>query len=212
MRTRVLVAAASSAIGIALFAAFLVFGDAVARARIRLVQATIDPVVDPQRSFGALLGGHPHLSPARWDTGWGGDEHLVSAIIDLPRLDALVAELAAPLRGQVARAPAWAGIAEDRPAALRIVFRVAPDSTVQPLTVVAEHAWVVYRPEQVAEFEKALAQADATSEQRAAASRHRLVHDGDRALFDAGLEGVALAAPGLDPTASAWLAALARWR
>ena len=205
-------AAAALAVGGAILAAtLLAFGGTAARARIHLVQGTIDPGVDAERSFGALLGGHPHLPPARWDTGWGGDEHLVSAVVELPRLDAFAVELAAPLRGRVAGVPAWLGIAEDRPATVRIVFRVA-DAEVQPVTVVAEHAWVVYRPEQVAAFEEALAGADATAEQRAAARRHRLVHDGDRALFDAGLEGVAIAAPGLDPTARAWLAALARWR
>lgn len=205
-------AAALSAIGVTIFAACLLFGGATVRARIQLVRSTIDPAIDPERSLGSLLGGHPHLPPALWDTGWGGDERLVSAVVELPRLDALATDLAAPLRGQVARTPAWSGLAEDRPVAVRIVFRVTPESEVQPVTVIAEHAWVVYRAEQVAAFEEALAQADANAEQRAAARRHRLVHDGDRALFDAGLEGLALAAPGLDPTARAWLATLARWR
>lgn len=212
MKRRLQAIAAVLLIGALACVAFLVCGDASARARIRLVRATVDPAIDPQRSFGELLDGHPHLPPARWEADWGGDERLVTAIVELPRLDALAAGLASALHGQVARTPAWLSLADDRPVALRIVFRIAPDGAVQPVTVITDHVWVVYRPEQVAAFEAALAQADATAEQRYAARRHRLVHDGDRALYDAGLEGVAVAAPGLDPTAGAWLAALARWR
>lgn len=212
MRRSLRIALASVLAGILLVAGYLLIAGAAARARIRLVQATIDPAIDPARTLGDLLGGHPRFPPASWDAGWGGDEQLVSAVIAIPRLDALAADLAAPLRGQAAQRPAWLGMAEDRPVALRIVFRIMPDSAVQPVAVLAEHAWVVYRPEQVAAFEEALAQADANAEQRAEARRHRLVHDGDRALFDAGLEGLPLAAVGSGPGPRDWLTTLARWR
>lgn len=212
MRRRFRLIAVLSATCAIIVAGVLILDGSAARARIPLVQAMVDRAIDAERTIGDLLGGHPRAPPARWDTGWGADEQLVSAVIALPRLDALPADLAAPLRGQVARTPAWLGIADDRPVALRIVFRVTPESEVEPVAVFAEHAWVVYRPERVAAFEEALAQADANAGQRAAARRHRLVHDDDRALFDAGLEGLALAAPGLDPTARIWLAVFARWR
>lgn len=203
----------AAVIGVLVAGIVVLTSDGAGRARIRLVQATTDPAIAADRTLGDLLGTHAHLPAARWEAGWGGDERLVSAVVALPRLDALDAGLLAPLRAAVARTPEWSGTADDRPAVLRIVFRVdqTAEQAVLPVKVVAEQAWVVYRPELTDAHDQALDAANATSEQRSAAQRYRLVHDGARALFDAGLHEPLLAGPGLAPTASQWLAQLARW-
>ncbi|MBA3686027.1 MAG: hypothetical protein H0W72_12430 [Planctomycetes bacterium] len=202
--------AAAAALAVVWFA----MPDFGARARIRRVQACIDERIDATRDLGTVLGQHPHLKHVRWAGNWAGDDRAVVAIVGVERLDKVPASLIAVFQSHVGRVVEWSGIAGDQPAAMTIVFRWDDTATppAQVVDVRMTEAWAIYRPELVAEQEKALDEAVAQVGNRSEASRYRLRHDGDRALFDAGIHAPILAGPGQSTTARDWLAALAAWR
>ena len=213
MRKSLLLAGAGLLV-IAVALAALLLRDGAAQARIRQVQAAVDPAIGDGLTMGELLGHHAHLANVRWAGSWNGDEQSVTALAELTDLDGADQRLTAPFRGQVARTPQWSGIAGDRPATVRVVFHLDPAATpaVRAQRVDLVQAWVVVRAEQVAAQEAAFARAAATSDDRSAAARFHLVRDGDRTLFDAGLHEPSLAATGQGLSAQAWLAVLAEWK
>lgn len=186
---------------------------------LRAVQACVDPAIDEARSFGELLVAHPHLANPVWTAGWSDDDHLVAAELRLDRFDDLRRDhglLVAPFLEQIARMPSWSGVAGDQPAVLEVVFRARPDPDGRLQVAIASlritEVWVVFRPEAVESFEKTIETAIDNADDRTRARRYRLRHDGDRALFNAGLDGPMLAGPGSAHEARGAFTALVRWR
>lgn len=189
------------------------------RANLKLVRAWSDPAIDAQRTMAAIFDEHPRLAGARWTPGWSEDDRMVAVAVTCPSFDDLrkaQPALAAPFIKLVALTPRWAGIAGDRPAEIEAVFRVSTGedgaTLVQAASVRLTRAWAVFKPDQVADYEKNLEASIAEAADPGLARRYRLEHDGDRALFDAGLEATTLAGPGMALSAQDAIKTIASWK
>lgn len=195
------------------------FSGGARQRTLRAVQACVDPLIDGSQSLGAVFNTHPHLADPRWTAGWSDDDRLVAVEAQVARFDDLrqgLPHLVAPFLVQIAAMPQWAGIAGDQPATVQVVFQASTGGdgalTVQVASVRLTEAWVVFQPAAVENYEKSIETAIANADDRRRARRYRLRHDGDRALFNVGLDGPMIAGAGLRLAAPAACAALAGWR
>lgn len=186
---------------------------------MRAVQAYSDPDATAGESLRDVLADHPRLLDPQWTAGWSDDDHLVSVEFRVPQFSDLLhgqPRLVAAFVHQVAQTQAWSGVAGDQPATVQVVFQASfgEDGSlrVQIASLRLTEAWAVYRPELVADYEKAIEAAIGSVDDRSRAKRYRLRHEGERALFDAGLDGPMLAGPGMAQDARVAFLALLQWR
>lgn len=196
--------------------AWQMFGGGDNRA-LNAVRAHIDPAIDAQRPLGEVFGSHPHLLRPEWIGAWGGNRTCAAVVLhaeSLADVEAACPGLLDPLRGLVARDPRWVGLAPDQPLAIQLVFQVegeGSEARISAFQVLATEAWVVYKPECVAAYEETLEGSIRSSDNASRARRYRLRHEGDRALFDVGLNSPLLAGAGLTPPLKA-VQRIVAWR
>lgn len=216
-RTRWLLTVLAVLLGIA--GAMWLFSGSERQRIMRAVQAYSDPDATAGQSLREVFANHPRLVEPRWTAGWSDDDHLVSVELRVPQFSELQRDqpgLVAPFLRQVAQTQAWSGVAGDQPAVVQVVFQATSDEDgtlqVQIASLRLTEAWAIYRPELVADYEKAIEAAIESVDDRSRASRYRLRHEGERALFDAGLDGPMLAGPGMAQDARAAFLVLLQWR
>jgi hypothetical protein len=216
-RTRWLLTVLVVLLGIA--GAMWLFSGGERQRIMRAVQAYSDPDSTGGQSLLELIASHPRLSDPQWTAGWSDDDRLVSVEVRVTQFSDLQRDqpkLVASFLHQVAQTQAWSGVAGDQPAIVQVVLQAtsAEDGSlqVQVASLRLTEAWAVYRPELVADYEKAIEAAIGNVDDRSRARQYRLRHEGERALFNAGLDGPMLAGPGMALDAHAAFLALLLWR
>lgn len=216
-RTRWLLTVLAVLLGIA--GAMWLFSGSERQRIMRAVQTYADPDATAGVSLLEVFATHPRLIEPQWTAGWSDDDHLVSVEVRVSQFSDLQRDqpkLVASFLHQVAQMQAWSGVAGDQAATAQVVFRATftEDGSLQVdiASLRLTEAWVVYRPELVADYEKAIETAIDSVDDRSRAKLYRLRHEGERSLFNAGLDGPMIAGPGMAQEAQAAFLALLQWR
>lgn len=195
---------------------------AIWRSRTALMDAVrnhVDPAIDETRPLGAVFRDHPHLKTQSWSGNWSNVEDLVAVDLRVERYAEIKRSfpgLVAGLVKHVAMNRSWVAIDEEQPACLQIVFQGKADAdgklTVRAITIRMTEVWVEYQPAAVGDYESAIEKAISSADDPGQARLYRLRHDGDKALFNAGLDGFVLAGAGQANDPGTACVAIARWR
>lgn len=172
------------------------------RSALEQVRRHIESAVDGQRTLGEVFDGLPDLQPS-WIPSWGDDARCAALVLsysDAAACERACPGLLGPLRAEIGKDRRLAGIADDQPVAVRIVFQVdaqqdPPAVAIHSVTTAV--AWAVMKPDQVSEYEQGIEAAIAACDDASRMAAYRLRHDGDRALLDVGQEGIWLAGSGM---------------
>jgi hypothetical protein len=185
-----------------------VFFGGVDMTALRAVQKHIDPAIDPDRTLGVVFDTYEH-GQAEWTPMWSNDKRYAAVTLrfsSIAEFDAACPGLLDPLRHLMSMDPRWAGFADDLPLAIQMVFSVTNgegERMVEPAQVLVTEAWAVMKPEHVDTYTENIEKSIANSNDRSLAKRYRLRLDGDRALFNLGLNPTALAIKGMAPPTEA---------